>query len=199
MHTCVFVVTSVRAVQSLRPCACMCLRVRSNSLTAIRPSPLPSPLPAIVSFPSRVKERIMVMILSSALCSVLRWSCLTGSTRAATGSPVGWLWVCLRAVWIPKAAPAACFTGSPGRHDPRSVYASGSGRVDLPPFYSDLCNYYGRQRCGFKASQYVDKPRTHWQLFGKPCYQSVYRGNGDDCKPPAQVAAKPSGPAEKHL
>lgn len=72
---------------------------------------------------------------------------------------------------------------------------------ELSTSFYKICNYYGRQGCGFKPSQYVDKHYTHThtlshtQLPGKWC--CCMRHNKAGCQNAVQVGRKPSGPVEE--
>lgn len=63
------------------------------------------------------------------------------------------LGVCVLELFGFQAALEVCLTapvGAPAAARPRCR------ENEAIPFY-EICNYYGRQGCGFKPSQYVDK------------------------------------------
>lgn len=64
-------------------------------------------------------------------------------------------------------------------------------------FY-EICNYFGRQGCGFKPSQYVDKLYANtdtrcWLEKGCLCMWNIKAG----CQNAVQVGRKPPGPVEQ--
>lgn len=103
-----------------------------------------------------------------------------------------WLWVYAEAVWIPGSA-GGVFAG-------RQWAIPAAARLRcrknwVLPFYK-MCNYYGRQECGFKPSQYVDKhyihthTQTHTAAF-------CTRHNKAGFQNAVQVGRKPSGPVKE--
>lgn len=97
-----------------------------------------------------------------------------------------------------------CWSCLDTRQGPRPVCRAPVGNsYGCPPqveeafstFFYEMCNYYGRQGCGFKPSQYVDKRYTHTDTAAEKgccCMRNIKSG----CQNPLQVGRKPCGPVE---